>query len=141
MLWPLASAQLNGQQIVMLEQSTRLQTSITKVIEALPSQVLKNDLRGTEPSTVGLFKYDPAHLRPLVSWQEVTFHGVDPINKKTAWRGKISAPSRCKANPGNVEYGQTQVVARIRKDESPSSKHAALTKTCNFRREVRDGAF
>jgi hypothetical protein len=57
MLLPLPSAQLNGNQFVMLEQRARLQTSITNVIEALASQVLENDLRGEEPSTVRFFKY------------------------------------------------------------------------------------
>lgn len=82
-------AQLDGQQVVIFEQSARIQTSITNMMQELVNQVLASDLRGEEPCAVRFFEYFPPHPERKVGWQEVTFRDAIPIYKKTGWRGKI----------------------------------------------------
>ncbi len=117
--------EIDGQQIVIFEQSARIQTSITNVIEDLASQVLENDLRGTEPSEVRFFEYYPSHLRPLVDWQEVKFRDVDPVYKDIGLSEKIRALFGAKQSPErwSVEKPEWSPVSQKMKSQLQSVLH------------------
>jgi hypothetical protein len=62
-----------GKKLVVVQQGALTSTSITNRIEHIASLLLAGDLAGIESKQVRFFEHYPAHLQPLVEWQEVEF--------------------------------------------------------------------
>jgi hypothetical protein len=62
---------------IIFVQRSRMPTSITNRIEIIASMMLKQDFLGVSPGSLRFFEYYPAHLQPIIDWQEVSFSQMD----------------------------------------------------------------
>ena len=64
---------IDGVPHLVLKQLQGSATSITNLVETIVSQLLSGDLFGIDATKVRVFEFYPATMKPLVSWQEVSF--------------------------------------------------------------------
>ena len=58
---------------LVLKQLQGSSTSITNLVETIVTQLLAGDLFGVDARRLRVFEFYPASMKPVVSWQEVSF--------------------------------------------------------------------
>lgn len=68
---------VNGEHVLILKQTANSKTSITNMVEHIVSGLLAGPLNSVDARKLRVFEFYSPSLAPLVSWQEVTFSGVE----------------------------------------------------------------